>query len=608
MATLLAIVETVQYYNYKKTLIESFKNKHIQNTQKIREEYRLLFDKLQYDFKNAERENIQKFAMLLQEYSKKNGAIEPNLIAKELNRNVTFGEYQVFLINKDFIIEKTSYKNDLGFNLGQFKSVRDILQSIIEGDKLIDISPLILDSSSMTFKRYLVQKSSDGKYLLQIGYVLDIYKILQTKYSFFKKDTKDLEIILANEQYLQKLSFDSQNLKKQTIEDGWIETTTILKDLFKASHINENRFNELLKSNGKDKTILVNKELNNLFINGKLIEDLDFQNNSFTIYSITDGLFNTNHETKFIVKTTYDTEPLEDEIYKDFLQRVLKILAILLILTISYILMKRNIIDKLYLLIKHIENNEKSQLNDIHIQEVAILNNKYNELFTQLSKEIGLKEELLYENKRFIADTVHQIRTPLTNIMMNNEMIKLIQKDEVTSEYINQINASINMLSNSYEDLAYITSYGTIEYKPSPLSLTRILEKRIRFFATISKVNFKELHFEIEKNLIIEINEIELERIIDNNLSNAIKYGTVHQPITIILMKKENQIIVEFKSYGNPIKNKVDIFEKNYRENESKRGLGLGLNMVKTICKKYDIQYKVVYEEGQNIFHYIFKH
>ncbi|MDX9743765.1 MAG: hypothetical protein RBT59_08120, partial [Arcobacteraceae bacterium] len=111
MATLLAIVETVQYYNYKKTLIESFKNKHIQNTQKIREEYRLLFDKLQYDFKNAERENIQKFALLSQEYSKKNGAIEPSLIAKELNSNVTFGEYQVFLINKDFIIEKTSYKN-----------------------------------------------------------------------------------------------------------------------------------------------------------------------------------------------------------------------------------------------------------------------------------------------------------------------------------------------------------------------------------------------------------------------------------------------------------------------------------------------------------------
>jgi signal transduction histidine kinase len=221
---------------------------------------------------------------------------------------------------------------------------------------------------------------------------------------------------------------------------------------------------------------------------------------------------------------------------------------------------------------------------------------------------IGLKEELLYENKRFIADTVHQIRTPLTNIMMNNEMIKLIQKDEVTSEYIDQINASINMLSNSYEDLAYITSYGTIEYKPAPLSLTTILEKRIRFFATISKVNFKELRFDIEKNLIIQINEIEIERIIDNNLTNDIKYGTVHQPITIILMKKENQIIVEFKSYGNPIKNKVDIFEKNYRENESKRGLGLGLNMVKTICKKYDIQYKVVYEEGQNIFHYIFKH
>ena len=36
-----------------------------------------------------------------------------------------------------------------------------------------------------------------------------------------------------------------------------------------------------------------------------------------------------------------------------------------------------------------------------------------------------------------------------------------------------------------------------------------------------------------------------------------------------------------------------DEFEKNYRENEAKRGLGLGLNMVKNICDKYKITYDV---------------
>ena len=64
---------------------------------------------------------------------------------------------------------------------------------------------------------------------------------------------------------------------------------------------------------------------------------------------------------------------------------------------------------------------------------------------------------------------------------------------------------------------------------------------------------------------------------------------------------------IEFKTYGAPIKNKEMVFEKNYRENEAKRGLGLGLNMVKGICEKYNISYSVSYEEGQNIFLYTLK-
>lgn len=49
------------------------------------------------------------------------------------------------------------------------------------------------------------------------------------------------------------------------------------------------------------------------------------------------------------------------------------------------------------------------------------------------------------------------------------------------------------------------------------------------------------------------------------------------------------------------------IFSKNYREDDAKRGLGLGLYMVSNICIKYDIKYEILYENEQNIFKYIFK-
>ena len=109
--------------------------------------------------------------------------------------------------------------------------------------------------------------------------------------------------------------------------------------------------------------------------------------------------------------------------------------------------------------------------------------------------------------------------------MMNGEMIKKFQKDESMNIFIEQIDASINMLSNSYEDLAYLTTSNTISYKSKNTDLTQAVKDRIKFFATISKVNFKKIEENIEDDIFIDINEIELERIIDNNLSNAIKYG-----------------------------------------------------------------------------------
>jgi signal transduction histidine kinase len=95
--------------------------------------------------------------------------------------------------------------------------------------------------------------------------------------------------------------------------------------------------------------------------------------------------------------------------------------------------------------------------------------------------------------------------------------------------------------------------------------------------------------------------------VIDNNISNAIKYATPNTTITISLTKEQTDIVLVFKSYGKKIQDPQRVFQKSYREDESKRGLGLGLNMVKNICEKYAVTYHLEYLSGENIFTYIFK-
>lgn len=239
--------------------------------------------------------------------------------------------------------------------------------------------------------------------------------------------------------------------------------------------------------------------------------------------------------------------------------------------------------------------------------EFGVIANEYNKLVNAVEKEAGINKALLLENKMFIADTVHQIRTPLSVIMMNSDLIKMSQSDDKSEEFINQINASINMLTNSYEDLAYITSHDNIEYKKTHISLSVILQKRVNFFSTIASVNHKSILVMIEENISYSINQIELERLIDNNISNAIKYARVNEPITVELERNSDEIRLSFYSYSEAINDVSRIFEKSYRENDEKRGLGLGLHMVKGICEKYNVTYEVKYRNQQNIFTYIFK-
>ncbi|EIF50031.1 PAS domain-containing sensor histidine kinase [Sulfurovum sp. AR] len=228
-------------------------------------------------------------------------------------------------------------------------------------------------------------------------------------------------------------------------------------------------------------------------------------------------------------------------------------------------------------------------------------------LHLTLQDQVKKNQFLLKENKQFIADMVHQIRTPLSVIMTNASLIEMNSESEISS-YITQINSAINMLSNSYEDLSYIISNDTLEYPPMEINLTEFLEERIHFFEVIAQANNKGISTDIQNNINITINDTELERLIDNNISNAIKHSNDNSQIKVILKKVNSEIILQFISEGKNIYDVSRIFDKNYTEcYGAKRSLGLGLNMVKTICEKNCTRYYAHSQEGINTFTYIFQ-
>ncbi|HGZ70344.1 MAG TPA: HAMP domain-containing histidine kinase, partial [Nitratifractor sp.] len=128
-------------------------------------------------------------------------------------------------------------------------------------------------------------------------------------------------------------------------------------------------------------------------------------------------------------------------------------------------------------------------------------------------------------------------------------------------------------------------------------------EERVDFFSSIAMGNHLQLHRKIDENLQLNINPTDLQRLIDNNLSNAMKYSKPYSVVTVRACL-EDTIVLEFLTKSKPIKSQEALFEPHYQEELNKGGFGLGLSLVKEICQKYGYTIELLHSDGYNIFRY----
>ena len=604
---LLFIGLSTQYYFTKKIIIQAFHDKTYKDSLHVRENFRLAFDKIQYDFRLHEKINIKKLDFAVN-YIHDNKNYSVDTLENELNKDITFGKYEVFIINKNYIIEDASYKPDIGLNLGTYKSNRALFDSVFSKRITLDISPPKIDSASMNLKRYIMRLSEDENKIIEISYVLNTYDTIKNLYKNLENTVSDLDIYVLSKHMIQKIDFQSSTFKKLDFEEHWNKVILFLNELALLVPQYKEQLLRITFMDVSTKKILLNKELSRIFVDeNKLLSNITSSYKNSYHYSISNGLFNDDEETKLIIKTTFDNYILQEEINKSFYTFLSIFTLLLIILWFLYKFVLDNVSVKLINIVQHIQNNDDSNEKDIIVKEIYELQKNYNKLHGLLNSEVQKNQLLLEENRQFIADMVHQIRTPLTVIMANSSRIEM-KEDKELQPFINQINSSISMLSNSYEDLSYIISNDSIEYKTSNINFSNFLNERIEFFKHILEANNKTLEYNIQSNVTILMNDIELERLIDNNISNAIKHSIRNAKICINLQQisKSEKTILCFKSEGKSIKNPELLFDKNYREAHSKRSLGLGLHMVKTICDKNNIQYEVNSSNNINSFMYFF--
>ena len=189
---------------------------------------------------------------------------------------------------------------------------------------------------------------------------------------------------------------------------------------------------------------------------------------------------------------------------------------------------------------------------------------------------------------RFIKDTTHELNTPVTAIITNIEMIDKSSLDARLLKKINRIEIGAKTISNIYEDLTFVTLNNQIISKNEDINLSNLLKQRVDYFnslATIKRVNF---HLNIKDDVFIVCDIKKITKLIDNILSNAIKYNKIAGFIKVKL--NYNILSIEDSGKGIEKENLKNLFERYSRFDKSVGGFGIGLNIVSLIAKEYNLK------------------
>lgn len=197
---------------------------------------------------------------------------------------------------------------------------------------------------------------------------------------------------------------------------------------------------------------------------------------------------------------------------------------------------------------------------------------------------------LLEQQDLFVKKIMHDMNTPVSIISLNSD---LMEQKHGPSRQIEAIKASTKTLSSIYADLSYKIKKENKEYQISKIDLLSFISSRVHFFDELA--NTKDIHINIEynKELLVSINKYEFERIVDNTISNAIKYSNKSSEINIFFGEENSKPSIIIEDFGIGIEDTKKIFNAYYQQSNNKMGLGLGLNIVKEICDKYKIEIEV---------------
>ena len=216
--------------------------------------------------------------------------------------------------------------------------------------------------------------------------------------------------------------------------------------------------------------------------------------------------------------------------------------------------------------------------------------------------QLHLNKSIIFKSiKQLLRKSYHELYNPLAVINTSLEMQNLKYGP---SRYMDSIAVASKTLQLVYDDLYY--SLNTKKKKENLvfIDLVQFVKNRVKFFAFLAKTKNITVDFSRDVGNFVQMHTVDLLRVIDNTLSNAIKYAKMGTTISLKIINNEESMLFICKNSGSIIKDTKKIFDSGYREDSTQIGMGIGLEIVASICHYYKIHTEVISQDAVTTFRY----
>lgn len=198
----------------------------------------------------------------------------------------------------------------------------------------------------------------------------------------------------------------------------------------------------------------------------------------------------------------------------------------------------------------------------------------------------------------FLANSIHDMRTPLSVINMQLSMIQQYRErmsQETVDRHLSRAQSALGMLSSILDDVQTLSRVdrNLLPVPDSPVNAVAILQSLFDTYTTIGEQKDVSMSFVTSSdNGPVLIDENQLRRAIGNILINAVSYTPSGGQVDVSIMVKLSEIMISIEDtgIGIPKEDQEHIFKRFYRSTNAEitqSGTGLGLAISKEIVENY---------------------